>query len=403
MRILMISDVYFPRVNGVSTSIQTFRRELEALGHEIHLVAPAYPAPYPDEPRTVRIASSYLPLDPEDRRMHARAIRAAGDRLEHERFDLVHVQTPFIAHYLGLELARRFGTPVIETYHTFFEEYLFHYVPFLPRAWLRAAARRFSRTQGNSVDALVVPSGAIRDVLVGYGVHTPMHVLPTGIPLADFRGGDGARFRSGLGIDAGTPMLLFVGRVAHEKNIEFLLRALARARRRVPSAVLVIAGEGPARPRLERLTGRLGLRGSVHFVGYLDRRSTLLDCYAAADAFVFASRTETQGLVLLEAMAVGLPVVSTAVMGTRDIVGPGRGALVPDDDERSFADAIERIVVDPALRVRLSQEGRDYVREWHADTLARRMAELYADVAAAGPGGRRIAMEREAQYDAPMR
>lgn len=403
MRILMISDVYFPRVNGVSTSIQTFRRELEALGHEIHLVAPAYPAPYPEEPRIVRIPSSYLPLDPEDRRMHGRAIRAIAGQLERERFDLVHVQTPFVAHYLGLELARRLGTPVVETYHTFFEEYLFHYVPFLPRAWLRAAARRFSRTQGNSVDALVVPSTAMRDVLAGYCVRTPMHVLPTGIPLADFRGGDGERFRTGLGIAPQTPMLLFVGRVAHEKNIEFLLNALDLARRRVPSTVLVIAGEGPARPRLEHLTDRLGLRGSVHFVGYLDRRTTLLDCYAAADAFVFASRTETQGLVLLEAMAVGLPVVSTAVMGTRDIVGPGRGALVPDDDEHSFADAIERIVGDAALRARLSQEARDYVREWHADALAGRMAALYADVAAAGPRGRPVAGEREAQYDVPMR
>jgi len=403
MRILMISDVYFPRVNGVSTSIQTFRRELDALGHEIHLVAPAYPAPYPDEPRTLRIPSSYLPLDPEDRRMHGRAIRAAADRLERQRFDLVHVQTPFIAHYLGLELAQRFGVPVVETYHTFFEEYLFHYVPFLPRAWLRAGARRFSRTQGNSVDALVVPSTAMRDVLAGYGVRTPMHVLPTGIPLADFNGGDGARFRADLGIPAGTPMLLFVGRVAHEKNIDFLLNALALVRRRAPSTVLVIAGEGPARSRLERLTDRLGLRGNVHFVGYLDRRTTLLDCYAAADAFVFASRTETQGLVLLEAMAVGLPVVSTAVMGTRDIVGPRRGALVPDDDERSFADAIERIVGDSVLRGQLSREARAYVREWHADALARRMAALYADVVAAGPRGHRVAREREAQYDVPVR
>lgn len=403
MKILMISDVYFPRVNGVSTSIQTFRRELTALGHEIHLVAPAYPAAYPDEPHTVRVPSSYLPLDPEDRRMHARAIRAAAGRFELEGFDLVHVQTPFVAHYLGLELAGRFGVPVVETYHTFFEEYLFHYVPFLPRRWLRAAARRFSRTQGNSVDALVVPSTAMRDVLAGYGVRTAMHVLPTGIPLADFAGGDGARFRAGLGIDAGTPMLLFVGRVAHEKNIEFLLIALEQVRRRVPSAVLVIAGEGPARPRLERVTERLGLRGNVHFVGYLDRRTALLDCYAAADAFVFASRTETQGLVLLEAMAVGLPVVSTAVMGTRDIVGPRRGALVPDDDERSFADAIERLVGEPALRARLAQEARDYVREWHADALARRMAALYAEVAAAGSRAHGVAGQHEAQYDAPMR
>jgi 1,2-diacylglycerol 3-alpha-glucosyltransferase len=107
--------------------------------------------------------------------------------------------------------------------------------------------------------------------------------------------------------------------------------------------------------------------------------------------------------VLLEAMAAGLPVVSTAVMGTRDIVGPGRGALVPDDDEHSFADAIARIVGDVALRNRLSREARDYVREWHADALARRMAALYADVVAAGPRGRPFAGEREAQYDVPMR
>ncbi len=384
MKILMISDVYFPRVNGVSTSIQTFRRELHGLGHETTLIAPAYPAPFEDEPAIERIASSFLPLDPEDRRMKGGAIRAAAERLARERFDLVHIQTPFVAHYRGLELARRFGVPAIETYHTFFEEYLFHYVPFLPKGWLRAAARRFSRTQGNSVAALVVPSTAMREVLRGYGVRTPMHVVPTGIPIADFSGGDGGGFRARLGIPAATPLLLFVGRVAHEKNIGFLLRALELARRQVPDLEMVIAGEGPAAASLRREAARLGLGDRVHFVGYLDRKGALLDCYAAADAFVFASRTETQGLVLLEAMAVGLPVVSTAVMGTRDIVGPRRGALVPDDDERAFAAEVVRLIGDPALRKELSRQARDYAREWHADALARRMADLYAEVIAAG-------------------
>jgi len=389
MKILMISDVYFPRVNGVSTSIQTFRHELDALGHETHLIAPAYPAPFVDEPRIERIASSFVPMDPEDRRMKSGAIRAIADRLAAERFDLVHIQTPFVAHYLGLQIARRFGVPAIETYHTFFEEYLFHYVPFLPKSLLRAAARRFSRTQGNSVAALVVPSSAMRDVLAAYGVTTPMHVIPTGIPLADFNGGEGARFRARLGIAATTPLLLFVGRVAHEKNIGFLLRALALAREQVPGLEMVIAGEGPAEASLQREAGRLGLDAGVHFVGYLDRKGELLDCYAAADAFVFASRTETQGLVLLEAMAVGLPVISTAVMGTRDIVGPRRGALVPDDDERAFAGEVVRLIQDPELHAALSEQARDYAREWHADALARRMAALYAQVTAAGPERRR--------------
>ncbi|MGH8248977.1 MAG: glycosyltransferase, partial [Gammaproteobacteria bacterium] len=126
MRILMISDVYFPRVNGVSTSIQTFRRELSALGHETTLIAPAYPAPYADEPGIVRVASRYVPLDPEDRMMRAGEIRRLLPRLRSQGYDLVHVQTPFVAHYLGVEIAAALGVPCVETYHTFFEEYLQH-------------------------------------------------------------------------------------------------------------------------------------------------------------------------------------------------------------------------------------------------------------------------------------
>src|SRR5262245_50157904 len=129
MRILMISDVYFPRINGVSTSIQTFRRGLHAAGHETLLIAPEYPAGHADERDIIRIPSRYLPRDPEDRMMKGGAIRALLPRLEREGFDLVHIQTPFVAHYLGVSLARSLRVPVIESYHTYFEEYLHHYVP----------------------------------------------------------------------------------------------------------------------------------------------------------------------------------------------------------------------------------------------------------------------------------
>jgi 1,2-diacylglycerol 3-alpha-glucosyltransferase len=381
MRILMISDVYFPRVNGVSTSIQTFRRELAALGHQSTLVAPAYSPDCEDEPGIERIASRRVPFDPEDRMMSSGAIRRLTERLEGEDYDIVHIQTPFVAHYLGVQLADRLGLPRVETYHTFFEEYLFHYIPFLPRAWLQGFARRFSRTQSRSVDALIVPSSAMRDRLGEYGVETPMHVLPTGIPQAGFSGGDGAAFRRARGIPAGRPLLLFVGRVAFEKNIGFLIRALELALRAVPDLLLVIAGEGPASGELKREVARRHLQEHVLFVGYLERSRALPDCYRAADAFVFASRTETQGLVLLEAMALGVPVISTAVMGTRDIVGPGRGALVPEDNEAAFAAAIVRYVRDPHLRLRLSREAAVFAREWHADALAARLAQLYESVA----------------------
>ena len=141
-----------------------------------------------------------------------------------------------------------------------------------------------------------------------------------------------------------------------------------------------MCGEGPALARLRRLAHELGLAAAVRFVGYLDRATRLLDCYRAADAFVFASRTETQGLVLLEAMALGVPVVSTAVMGTRDIVGPERGALVAADDERDFAAKVIGLLRDPLLRARLSAEGREYASTWGATALAERLEAFYRRV-----------------------
>ncbi len=381
MRILYVSDVYFPRVNGVSTSIQTFRRELQALGHEITLIAPAYPnAATFDECDVVRLAARPVPLDPEDRLMHARALRRIPADLGTRTFDLVHIHTPFAAHYAGLRIARELDIPSVATYHTFFEEYLHHYVPFIPRALTRAAARWISRRQGNQVDALVVPSRAMLSTLTAYGVRSPMTILPTGIPLAEFAGGNGAAFRRRHGIRAGRPVLVHVGRAAFEKNIDFLLRMLTHVRRRHPDVLLVVAGEGPALPALQRSASRLQLDANVLFVGYLDRAEALLDCFRAGDAFVFASRTETQGLVLLEAMALGVPVVALAEMGALDLLENGRGALIAPPDERGFAAQVCRLLDSPALRVNLAAAGRQQAQQWDAARFAQRLAQFYAGV-----------------------
>lgn len=381
MNILMVSDVYFPRINGVSTSIETFRECLRRDGHRVILVAPDYGHGAPVvEPDVIRIGARPVPFDPEDRLMaHARIVALAA-RLRGEQIDLVHVQTPFVAHYAGMRLARELGIPCVATYHTFFEEYLFHYVRWLPRAWLRALARRFSRGQCNQYAGLIVPSSAMRDALLRYGVHTAMEVLPTGIPLAQFGSGDGAAFRRAHGIAAERPMALFVGRVAFEKNIGFLLEVAERARTSLPELLLVIAGEGPALAQLQQQARTMKLEHNVMFVGYLDRRVALPDCYAAADAFVFASRTETQGLVLLEAMAAGIPVVALAEMGTRDILEARRGALVPPDDPRAFAETLVGLLCDGTMRARLSREAHEFAVEWNAPELARRLTQFYRQV-----------------------
>jgi glycosyltransferase involved in cell wall biosynthesis len=377
VRILFISDVFFPRVNGVSTSLQTFWRELERLGHEVKIIAPDYGQKEASDQRLIRIPSRVVMFDPEDRMMRRRGIEAHTESLQHQGFDLLHIQTPFVAHYAGAALAQRLKIPRVETYHTFFEEYLYHYVPFLPKPWLRYAARRFSRAQCNEVDAVVVPSTAMRDVLIRYGVSSRMEVLPTGIQLERFSGGDGARFRALHGISRERPLLLHVGRVAFEKNIGFLLRMLERVKEAVPDALLIIAGEGPALQTLRHTAHSLGVSDNVLFVGNMDREAGLLDCYRAANVKVFASRTETQGLVLLEAMALGVPVVSTAIMGTKDVLQAGCGAETVEENEEQFAAAVLRVLGDRNLAKDMSDAGKEYVKSWSAPVLAQRMVKLY--------------------------
>jgi len=380
-RVLMLSDVYFPRVNGVSTSIATFRDALRDCGIDVRLIAPRYADEADDDVHgIIRVPGRKVPRDPEDRLASWRQMRAAALR-EAATCDLIHIQTPFVAHYAGVHAARRTGRPVLLTYHTFFEEYLHHYAPFLPAGLLRATARQLSRSQCNAVDAVIVPSTAMRDRLEDYGVSKPLHVLPTGIPVTAFGSGDAERFRRRHHIAPGAPLALFVGRVAHEKNIGFLIEVAAIAATALPGFILLIAGEGPALAELERSTTRLGLQQTVRFVGYLERSVELHDCYAAADAFVFASRTETQGLVLLEAMASSLPVVALAAMGTIDILSPQRGAIIADDSPAAFATSLIDLLRAPAMRQRLAAEALDYSREWSDAMMASRLAALYQGLA----------------------
>ena len=376
MHILMISDVFFPRINGVSTSIQIFRDELIALGHRVTLIAPEYGNEQVVE-NIIRIPSRQVMFDPEDRMMHSAKVKALLPYLKTQGIDVVHIQTPFIAHYLGVFLARELNVPSVETYHTFFEEYLYHYIPFVPKSWMRALARRFTRKQCNAVDQIIVPSTAMRAVLEDYGVAQPIKIIPTGIDLEKFKGCNGGRFKQQHHIDDQRPTLVHIGRVAHEKNIGFLFNMLVVLRKHIPNVLLIVAGEGPALPALKKQASTLALEENILFVGYLDRSSTLLDCYCAGDAFIFASRTETQGLVLLEAMALGVPVVSTAVMGTIDILEPGKGALIAVEEPVPFAETVQRLLENNFLRERLHKEALQYVQQWTAPVMAERLQNLY--------------------------
>lgn len=392
----MISDVFFPRINGVSTSIEGFRRQLVERGHRVTLVCPDYPRDQPGTGKThptedgiIRVRSRRAPLDAEDRLMRWGALTRLEPRLSHAGVDLVHVHTPFLAHYAGRRIARRLDLPLIETYHTFFEEYADKYIPLLPSAWLRGIARTWSRRQCNEVDRLIVPSEPMREALSDYGVRTPMTVIPTGLPPVEPAPAEAANaFRQAHDIPADAPLLLYVGRVAREKNIEVLIEMIPAILERHPTAILLIAGEGPARRDLEARVRSLRLERSVRFLGYLCRETELPAAYRAADLFVFASTSETQGLVLLEALAQGTPVVAVARMGTRDVLDEGGGCRIVANTPSSFATTIIDLLDDAPERERLARQARAYAQRWSAETMTDRLIEVYREITPAEAGGR---------------
>lgn len=381
MKILFISDVYFPRVNGVSTSIRTFVLQMQNLGHEVHLIAPDYDVITEDEAWIKRIPARSIYFDPEDKLMKYGEAMKLLPALKQEKYDIVHVHTPFVAHYLGLKLAAQLNIPCIETYHTFFEDYLHHYLPWMPKSIARGIARMISKRQCNAVDAIVAPSNPMLDVLRRYGVNVLSEVIPTGLQDSSFTAADGQAFRLKYGIAVDRPMLLYVGRVAFEKNIDFLLEMTKLLAEKRPDVLLVVTGEGPAEASLHKLAKALQIEKNVQFIGYLDRNKELNACYESADIFVFSSKSETQGLVLLEAMAQATPVVAIAELGTASILIEGKGALIAPDDTAKFAERVHQLLLNPEHRFELGNRAKSYALDkWTAKLQAQRMIKFYEKI-----------------------
>jgi glycosyltransferase involved in cell wall biosynthesis len=291
---------------------------------------------------------------------------------------VIHIHTPFTAHYVGIHFGKKLDIPVVETYHTFFEDYLHHYLPFIPQFISRKLARTISRRQCNAVDGIVSPSKPMLDVLKQYGIKTPAEVVATGLDDSSFARVDGEHFRMSHDIPLAQPMLLFVGRVAHEKNIGFLLEMHVELIKKHPDALLVITGEGPAEESIKHSIDKLDISNKVRMIGYLDRSHELIACYKAADIFVFASKSETQGLVLLEAMAQGTAVVAIAELGTKSILIEGEGVLIAKDDINDFADKVSVLLSDAPKRQMIGEKGRQYAQEkWGAGVLAKKVAKFY--------------------------
>ena len=338
MNIVLFTNTFTPHVGGVARSVAAFTAEYRRRGHRVLVVAPVFPDMPAFEEDVLRV--------PALQRFNATDFSVAlpyhpglSQRLDSFDADIVHAQHPFLLGMTALRTARYRRLPMVFTHHTLYERYT-HYVPGDSPALKRFAVELATR-YANQCDQVFAPSESIREVLLERGVVAPVAVVPTGVCLEHFGHGDGIGWRRQMAIPPEAFVVGHLGRLAPEKNLAFLAEAMSTFLQAQPLAHCLIIGTGPSEPVIRDTFARAGVAQRLHLAGVLERQE-LADALHAMDLFAFASTSETQGMVLTEAMAAGLPVVALDAPGVREVVRDGiNGRLLNAATTSELAAALE--------------------------------------------------------------
>jgi 1,2-diacylglycerol 3-alpha-glucosyltransferase len=381
VNICHFTNTFLPHVGGVARAVQTLLEDQREAGHRVLVVAPEFAegkAPARVERSVVRIAA-LTHFNDSDFSVRLPLAAALEERLADFPADLIHAHHPFLLGDTALREASKRGVPVVFTHHTLYEHYT-HYLPMQSETAGEFAADVATRF-ANRCAAVVAPSRSVRDLILSRGVVTPVHVIPTGIDTQLLASGDGMAAREAHGVPADAPVIGHLGRLAEEKNLRFLSVAIGQALRARPEARALIVGDGPARGEMEQIFASLGVAARVVFAGKLTGRR-LRDACAAMDLFAFASQSETQGLVLAEVMAAGVPVVALDASGVREMIRDGKnGRLLPANaTEEVFSRVLVNGLRRVATRLRWAEAARRTAATVDRSRTSRRLLSLYDEV-----------------------
>lgn len=370
----MFTNTYLPHVGGVARSVDTLETGLRNAGHEVRVVAPEYDGAV-ESPDVLRVPAiqNFNGSDFSFRLPSPGLIRDFMDEFDP---DIIHSHHPFLLGDAALREAWKRHVPLVFTHHTLYERYT-HYVP-LDSPAMKRMAIRLAVEYCDLAELVIAPSESIARLLHEREVRSPVEVIPTGIDVARFKGGDSETFRTCRGIAADARVVGHVGRLSAEKNLGFLSEAVSQILDRDPTAVFLLVGDGSMREEILSSLSRPGTEGRIIAPGKL-AGAELADAYRAMDAFVFASLTETQGIVLAEAMAAGAPVCALDGPGVREIVRDGtNGFLLPTESASlDFATATLRLLDHPE-REKLACAALETAESYSAGRCVERMADAYS-------------------------
>ena len=384
MKILITSDWYTPAVNGVVTSVKNLKGELERRGHEVRILTLSQSLHSWSKDGVTAVGSVNAGrIYPGARLRTALAGRWVRELVAWGP-DVVHSQCEFSTFFLARRIAAELDVPLIHTYHTVYEDYTHYFSPSV--RWGRCAVAALSRWVGNQTDCMIAPTGKVRRLLQGYSVRCPVFVVPTGIDLRRFQApGDSLRravLRSSLGIPADHTVLVNVGRLAEEKNLQELLRFRARLGSR--PVTLLLVGDGPDRPRLEGVAKQLGLAApAVIFAGMVPPQE-VPDWYRLGDLFVSASSSETQGLTYIEALAAGVPALCRADPCLEGVIQEGENGWQYRTGEE-FCQRLEDFLAHPETHDALSRQAAASAEAFSAVRFAQRVEGIYQQQIARRP------------------
>ncbi|MEW5785321.1 MAG: glycosyltransferase family 4 protein [Bacillota bacterium] len=377
MKIGVFTDSFRPYTSGVVRSIELFSREFNNQGHEVFVFGPDYPLlHYPKEEKVFRFVSIPAPTIP-DFALPIPISVQLGPTIRRIGLDIIHVHSPFLLGRLGARAARRYKLPLVFTFHTLYDQYV-HYLP-LGQQTSRRLVQVIGRDFCNLCDTVITPSRLVLNYLRRIGVRAVIKTVPTGVELDEFKETDPLWLQKNYGVRSDERVLLFVGRLGKEKNIAFLLKSFQIIQEVIPNLRLVLVGKGPLEPFLHRLCRELAIDHKVIFTGVLPRQK-IVHCYASADLFVFPSVTETQGLVIGEAKASGLPVVAIRAFGPAEMVRHGEDGILTDPSLTSFTEAIFKLLQDRPLYEAMQRKAFENSTALSSEFCAAQMLDIYRNL-----------------------
>lgn len=379
MKILITTDTYLPTVNGVVTSIINLENELVKQGHDVRILTLAQKR---DTVKTAKENVYFIPsmsaeaIYPDARVLRSFARTQVQEIVEWEP-DIIHTQAEFSTFTVAHRIAKYLNIPIVHTYHTVYEDYTHYFSP--SKRVGKKAVQKFSDFVLNKTDAVIAPTEKVRLLLEEYGVETPIYTIPTGIDLSSFKNSlspdEMKAAREAWHLPGDQLILLFLGRLAKEKNVEELIGFAAAS---ACDWILLIAGDGPDRPRLEELAAEYGVMEKVRFLGMIPHRN-VQEIYRLADLYVSGSTSETQGLTYIEAMASGLPPLCRMDDCLIDLVVPSENGFLYETKEEFLKD-LEWVAYHPEEYKRMSAAARIKAEEFSSETFADRVLSLYQRV-----------------------